>query len=310
MQQPMEPSDAKKAVLKWLSKKAADELRVLLETKHLYQKVDLNPKGFATELSLQIHPNHQSYFSAWMAHDIPKRAFVLEPQLTPAENYAAQSIRLKLPNLSLFCKICDRREAFAPVWHTDLVGEIRMEINSGKTKDIEFLDDIQMFSLMYQCQLCLGIPENFLVRREGWNLSLEGRSPMERIEVPGYLPKIESKLYRDAVIAFNSGKTLAALFYLRTFVEQFARRITGTTGKATGDEILDAYYEKLEPKHADQMPSLREWYDKLSEAVHSASEDATLFENAKSEIEKHFDFRRIFGIPETKPKAEPVPKTR
>jgi hypothetical protein len=47
------------------------------------------------------------------------------------------------------------------------------------------------------------------------------------------------------------------------------------------------------------MPSLREWYDKLSEALHSAKEDAGLFESAKTEIEKHFDIRRVFAISET-----------
>jgi hypothetical protein len=97
-----------------------------------------------------------------------------------------------------------------------------------------------MFLLVYQCQRCLGTPEGFLVRREGWTFSLHGRSPMERVEIPSYLPQIESYFYRDAVIAFETGKTLAALFYLRTFIEQFGRRLTGTVGKATGDEIFDA----------------------------------------------------------------------
>jgi hypothetical protein len=163
-----------------------------------------------------------------------------------------------------------------------------------------------MFSMVYQCQSCLGLPESFLVRRERWTLSLQGRSPMEHIEVPKFLPKLETPFYRDAVIAFNSGKTLAALFYLRTFIEQFGRRITGISGKATGDVIFDAYYKTLDAKHSDQMPSLRDWYDKLSESVHSAREDAALFESAKIEIEKHFDFRRIFGILEPKPVASPA----
>jgi hypothetical protein len=45
------------------------------------------------------------------------------------------------------------------------------------------------------------------------------------------------------------------------------------------------------------MPSLREWYDKLSEALHSAREGAPLFETAKAQIERHFDIRRVFKIP-------------
>jgi len=155
--------------------------------------------------------------------------------------------------------------------------------------------------MVYQCQRCFGKPEGFLVRRELWILGLHGRSPIELVEVPAYIPKAESWLHRDAVIAFNSGKILAGLFYLRTFIEQFARRVTGLTGRVTGDEIMDAYYKGLPAPNKDQMPSLREWYDKLSEALHSAKQDVALFETAKAQIEKHFDMRRVFEISEKSP---------
>jgi hypothetical protein len=97
---------------------------------------------------------------------------------------------------------------------------------------------------------------------------------------------------------------LAALFYLRTFIEQFARRVTGTAGKSTGDELFDDYSKMLPTPMKDHMPSLREWYDKLSGALHSANGDSELFQTAKSEIELHFDFRRIYKMPETKPAIE------
>jgi len=127
---------------------------------------------------------------------------------------------------------------------------------------------------------------------------------MEEIELPSFLPKHESSLYRDALIASNSGKVLAGLFYLRTFIEQFARRVTGMTGRATGEEILDAYYKDLPPQHRDYMPSLREWYEKLSEAIHEAREDETLFASAKPNIERHFEIRKVFSIPEICPVGE------
>lgn len=295
------PSDAQEFVIMWLTKKAKDELKALLETKHLYQKVDVDPNAYAVKVVTRIHPNFQAGFSSWMVHELPKKQFVLEPHLNAAAKIAAQikpGISLILPHLSLFCKFCERREAFAPVWHTELIGGIRAGIAAGTVNQIALPDDLQVFSLVYQCQRCLSTPESFLVRRAEWILTLHGRSPMEQVEVPNYVPKSESHLYRDAVIAFNSGKTLAALFYLRTFIEQFARRITGLKGRKTGDEILDAYYKTLPEKQAGHLPSLREWYDKLSEAVHSASEDAALFEAAKPAIEEHFDFRRLFKIEE------------
>lgn len=102
--------------------------------------------------------------------------------------------------------------------------------------------------------------------------------------VPIYIPKPEQPLYRDAVIAIHAGKTLAALFYLRTFIEQFARRQTLPKGRLTGDELMNAYIETLPKEHRDHMPSLGEWYGKLSEALHAAREDAELFEKGNIEI--------------------------
>jgi hypothetical protein len=209
------------------------------------------------------------------------------------------TLTLVLPNVSLFCRQCGRREAFAPIWSNDVSSPI---VHGGR--QIKLPDGFQIFFLVYECQRCFGRPEGFLVRRDSWLLGLHGRSPIELVEIPAYVPKAESSLYRDAVIAFNSGKILAGLFYLRTFIEQFARRVTGLTGRVTGDEIMDAYYKALPAPNKDQMPSLREWYDKLSEAVHSAKEDVALFETAKAQIEKHFDMRRVFEITEKSPAAE------
>src|SRR5258708_37986115 len=42
------------------------------------------------------------------------------------------------------------------------------------------------------------------------------------------------------------------LFYLRTFIEQFARRITGTQGKETGDVIMDKYSATSQGTHVAQ----------------------------------------------------------
>ena len=157
----------------------------------------------------------------------------------------------------------------------------------------------QLLSLTYECQRCKNSLVSFLVRRNSWHLVLDGRSPMEHIEVPPFIPKVEQSFYRDAVIAVHGGKTLAGLFYLRTFIDQFARRQTGKTGKVTGDEIMDAYNGLLPASLKDQMPSLREWYDKLSDAIHAAREDDRLFEEARTAIESHFDIRRVFKVPET-----------
>ena len=124
---------------------------------------------------------------------------------------------------------------------------------------------------------------------------------MEKLEIPDYIPKAEKKLFRDALIAHHAGKTLAGLFYLRTFIEQFARRLTGhLNDKITGEVIMKEYAEGLPVKQRDEMPSLRDWYDKLSGKLHGADEDAELFEEARKEIDRHFDFRRLYKMDDRK----------
>jgi len=143
----------------------------------------------------------------------------------------------------------------------------------------------------------------FLVRRKSWKLILEGRSPIEHVELPNFIPEKESGYYSNALLAFNSGKILAGLFYLRTFVEQFARRVTGMTGRATGDEILDTYYGNLPSPTKDQMPSLREWYENLSVPIHTGTDDVAVFNAAKEAIDKHFEIRKVFNLSEVPPSA-------
>ncbi len=142
------------------------------------------------------------------------------------------------------------------------------------------------------------MPISFLVRRQHWRFTLQGRSPIEVVELPDFLPKTERWLFSDAVVAYQSGKTLAGLFYLRSFIEQFARRQTGITERKPGETILDAYQALLPEPQRDHMPSLRSWYEKLSEPLHEARQDAVLFEQARAAITEHFDFRRIYKIAE------------
>lgn len=51
------------------------------------------------------------------------------------------------------------------------------------------------------------------------------------------------------------------------------------------------------------MPSLRYWYEKLSAAMHAANQDDELFKQAQAAIVEHFDFRRIYKVPDETPAA-------
>jgi hypothetical protein len=67
---------------------------------------------------------------------------------------------------------------------------------------------------------------------------------------------------------------------------------------------MEEYGKTLPEAHRSTMPSLREWYEKLSEPIHAAKDDEKLFEEAKEAIEKHFEIRKVFKIPEILPAAK------
>lgn len=141
-----------------------------------------------------------------------------------------------------------------------------------------------------------------MVRREGMKLRLVGRDPLEVLPVPKVLPKGQGKFYGDAQIAYHAGQTLAAIFLLRTFVEQFWRSLTQVQAlvqrqpRATGDEQGTAYQDTLPTDFKSRFPSLSEIYTKLSAAMHEALADAALFEECCTKIVEHFEARKLFKL--------------
>ena len=282
-----------------LSQAMSEQLKVLLETKHLYQKVLISPEKLVAAFKQRVAPASLRPFEELTKELLASVSFIpAKEQLFREERDGPRKAEftLLLSGLKLFCSDCNGREVANPIWFGDLKNEL-LKLYMHREESLTLPPpSFQLFLLSYQCQRCRSAPQAFLVRRHGWQLILEGRSPIEHIEVPAFIPKQEERHFRDSILAFNSGKTLAALFYLRTFIEQFARRQTGTTGRATGDELMEAYNRMLPPETRDQIPSLKEWYERLSAPIHSAEQPHDLFEQARAEIERHFDFRRLFRI--------------
>lgn len=288
-----------------LNEQLVRQIKILLEEKHLYQRVTVDPNPIEAEIMPHVSSDHRDFARTRIRK-------ICENRLTPTSggNLSVVPVSggpeevipaLPLPNVRLFCKTCKERSIFAPVWYHDVSNELlnpHREIHFETTADIH---SNQLFFVAFQCQHCKGLPEGFLIRRDGWRFSLDGRSPMEHIQLPAYIPPDEANLFRDALIAWFTGKQLAAVFYLRSFIEQFARRITTMKGvRKTGDEIMEAYAQTLPLDKRPHLPSLKEWYDKLSEPLHTADEKAAekSFDEARVAIEKHFDIRRALGIPE------------
>ena len=225
--------------------------------------------------------------------------FPIQSRLTAGvDGRQLPTLALLLRNVKLFCKVCDSAEAYSLLWFCDATAETLNTRTANPLLELPLRNWFQVFVLLYQCQICKSDPVSFIVRRENWHLILEGRSPIEEVEVPKEIPKIEAHLYKDSVIAMQTGKYLAAILYLRVFIEQFGRRQTGISGRENGEVILDAYAKQIPEGQRGQMPSLKAQYDRLSEAIHLANEDKELYEECRTAVNEHFELRRLFKLSE------------
>jgi hypothetical protein len=282
----------------------SNQLKHLLETKHLYQKVEVQIPTVRAEIRAEISPGIQTHVdlavNAWETRPLEATMTRVTENMVVIANNMAHVVKpiLLVTNVKLFCHVCRSSEVYYPLWARD----ISIECKDSRGNPMPRNNQFQLFFLAFQCENCHSEPEGFIVRRTAYRLHLEGRSPIEEVILPKYLPKIEARFMSDAIVGFNAGKKLAGLFYLRTFLEQFARRITGLRGRATGEEIMDAYAATLPVAHRDHMPSFRSLYEQLSGALHDAREDDQLFESVKGDIDRHFDIRRVFNIMEIESK--------
>jgi hypothetical protein len=278
-------------------------LKRLLCDKHLYQsiEVDLSPLlAVSKRIAMEASSPGSSRFSAsppstvkllaesdesgalfpWIIGGCEVRAFDRE----------LLRVEFTLPSINTYCGTCKFCPPYNPIVQLSfVVVDAKDKVN-------------QWYDLAYECQQCKGTPVRFLVRRQGLKLQLCGRDPIEEVPLPKVLPKAQSKFYSNATIAHHAGQTLAAIFLLRTFIEQFWRslpevqQLLKTQPRATGDEQGAAYQKTLPDDFKSRFPSLSDIYGKLSAAMHEAKDDASLFEECCQKVEEHFDARRLFRM--------------
>ena len=53
-----------------------------------------------------------------------------------------------------------------------------------------------------------------------------------------------------------------------------------------------------------KFPSLLKIYNKLSQAIHEADDSDAIFDNAKTDIEEHFDAKRLYRVEDEFVKVE------
>jgi hypothetical protein len=280
-----------------LSQDISNTLKDLLETKHLYQNMRIPFReqllksiaagmgGFQTEMARAVtdklrsapwHPNQPAHETVPLFH----------PELH------VEQLAFQVPHLKLFCTACDRVEPFNYLSAYDAFEPQTVTTGAPPTQKTI---TVQVFTFTFLCQSCKSIPEVFLVRREGDKLILNGRSPIEHVPVPSDITKSIKPFFSGAVVAHQSGQTLAGLFLLRVLIEQWVReRATAPTLRV--DQAIDEYMNNLPNDFNARFPSLRTLYEKLSGDIHSATGSAQLFEDACRQIIQHFEARRLFGL--------------
>lgn len=212
----------------------------------------------------------------------PLRKTIINP---PIEQWATY----RLPTVRTACANCD---AVAPP-HNSGYPTLNHDVPSHDLSPGK--ETVQVFSLPYQCQNCRCEPVIFLVRREGRKLSLVGRSQLEQVSTPNFVPKEVARFYRSAIVARNCNQVLGGIFLLRTLVEQHMRKSSGNDSiKLTGDELADRYSATLPSNFSGSFPSLKKIYSDLSVAMHSANEDGNVFDLQLRAIESHLDGLRVF----------------
>ena len=256
-------------------------LKLLLETKHLYQSTTIEIENLDTHVTSKWPGFLAGLKTDWNIRD----------NAASAAGGQRYDITLKVPDVKLFCHTCNRVEAFNSISSQEFTRRGGFEPQPEAE-----IDAIQVFVLSFLCQSCKGVPEIFLVRRQGLKLTLCGRAPMEVAEVPTVIPKIVRQYYSGALVAHQSGQTLAGLFLLRTLIEQWTRSQVTEPHPPRADELMDKYMALLPDDFKRRFPSMRVLYDSLSADMHGAVGSAPLFESARADIVKHFDARRLFEL--------------
>jgi hypothetical protein len=98
-------------------------------------------------------------------------------------------------------------------------------------------------------------------------LTLSGRSVIEHIQVPLYVPKALARFYSGAVIAYNCNQVLPGLFVLRMLIEQYMRIALAPATFEAAEKLRDEYNASLDATFKSVYPSLPKIYSKLSDAT-------------------------------------------
>ncbi|MGA3143760.1 MAG: hypothetical protein ABSF10_12190 [Verrucomicrobiota bacterium] len=306
-----------------ISRKVSSVLQELLETKHLYQSVQISEKDFNEVINSIIEEHKREASRAepginldgtpYLKNRVDKLnkerdALLYSDWYFYTESNPPPGVPpigsvdlppLPLPSVRVSCGSKQCKGSIQP-HNSGFVG-----LRYG-TASFDFQQDgsvIQIFSFPYQCQNCKEDPLVFLVKRDDLKLTLVGRSQFPEVSVPDFIPDAQRKFYRNAIIADQTSFTLAAALYLRTVIEQYFHstipevEIKAIKGNPTGDELADLYAKTLPKNFPSNFPSLKKAYNDLSEIVHSGKENDEVkksFSAIRTAVDGHFRAVQLF----------------
>lgn len=308
-----------------------EKIRELIQTKHLYQKVRIEEEeirslvNYPTEFTYsekEYSVNIQSFLEyqkckKWIQSGFQhiknnsgiRGDYFLGDQSKPTAPdilgyYTSENLKPHLvdfpetndalftvPNVEIFCSNCKQRKMFSPIYF-DSVDSIS--------------PSIQFFFLVFECQICNNEKVSFSLKREENKLILVGRSQLEFNIPDPIFPKTENylELISRANISHESGGyNIAAISYLRLFIEKYVRNETGIITREENQnisDICDKYAESLPRVIRDFIPSLKSIYMDLSEAYHEGDtekkdEYGILYEECLENLKKHFHGKKAIN---------------
>lgn len=272
-----------------IAKEISIAFKSVLENKHLYQNFDIKIPNL--EGITKTYAGVVNFLATNVKEESSKILSRIWDDINNTQDLTLgadrNTIYYRLPTVKIYCVNCKRIEPFNPIKSFDL-----LRIHQDP---LYLIHSEQLFILIYQCQSCKKLPEVFLIRRKGWKLNIAGRSPIETIQTKADIPKEFATYISNAKLAFNSGQTLAGLFFLRVFIEQYTNKVIGEKSLMV-DEIIKKYMEGLPNDFKERQPSLAKTYEDLSAAIHNADSNEELFSKSLDDIERHFEAKRIYKV--------------
>ena len=299
-----------------LQEQVSAAVQSLLQTKHLYQSVtvDLSPLNKAIDeyrpdpssipLSgppIDIAQRDRDHFRTilrgllglpwYLQYQLPREQALPGPTELRQQGYWPMA----MPDIRIFCanKGCGGLQPHNGGYRGQMQDLSDAVLRAGAVLPAA---PLQVMFLPYQCQACKKEPVIFMVRREATKLTMVGRSHFEEVACPDCLSGEEAKYYSDAIIAFNCGRVLAGLFYLRVLVERYWRSVLSVPPdeRIDADELSERYSELLPSDFPrSRFKSLGKVYDELSACIHAADENEEQFSASTKDIVNHFEALKL-----------------